>query len=98
MISVIRARVSSRTNGDSLMTRETVFFETFARRAISLMVCLRSSSVTKAGGGGCARGSAGAFAGRPAIFVKGFLGMSGEDCNANHDGAEDNLTPVSPRR
>src|SRR3989337_4430696 len=39
MISAMRVRVSSRTNGDSLMTRETVFFETLASRAMSLIVC-----------------------------------------------------------
>jgi hypothetical protein len=42
MISAMRVRVSSRTKGDSLMTRDTVFFETFARRAISLIVCFLS--------------------------------------------------------
>ena len=48
MIATIRVRVSSRTNGESLMTRETVFFETLASRAMSLMVCLRSGSAAAA--------------------------------------------------
>src|SRR5688572_2982600 len=43
MVSLMRVRVSSRTNGDSLITRETVFLETFARRAISLIVCFFSN-------------------------------------------------------
>src|SRR5580704_15334354 len=38
MTASIRARVSSFTNGDWLMTRETVFFDTPARRAMSFMV------------------------------------------------------------
>src|ERR1700757_2620365 len=38
MIASIFARVSADTNGDLLSTRETVFFETCAKRAISLMV------------------------------------------------------------
>jgi hypothetical protein len=33
-----RLRVSSLTKGELLMTRETVFFDTSASRAISLMV------------------------------------------------------------
>src|SRR5690349_19876526 len=37
----MRARVSSCTSGDWLMTRETVFFDTLASRAMSLMVALR---------------------------------------------------------
>jgi hypothetical protein len=37
----MRARVASCTSGDWLMTRDTVFFETLARRAMSLMVALR---------------------------------------------------------
>src|SRR3989337_2978743 len=49
MISLIRLRVSSRTNGDSLITRETVFLETFARRAISLIVCFFSNVRRNAG-------------------------------------------------
>src|SRR5688572_12025427 len=45
MISVTRLRVSSRTNGDSLITRETVFLETFASRATSLIVGLFSKLI-----------------------------------------------------
>jgi hypothetical protein len=41
MTAWIRARVASCTSGDWLMTRDTVFFETLARRAMSLMVALR---------------------------------------------------------
>src|SRR5688572_2281724 len=37
----MRARVSSCTSGDWLITRDTVFFETLASRAMSLMVALR---------------------------------------------------------
>ena len=44
MTAATRVRVSSRTAGDSLITRDTVFLETFARRAMSLMVYLRSGS------------------------------------------------------
>src|SRR6185503_7495995 len=41
--SLTFARVSSRTSGESLMTRDTVFFETFASRAMSLIVTLALS-------------------------------------------------------
>src|SRR3982750_2176880 len=41
MTAWMRARVASCTSGDWLMTRETVFFETLASRAMSLMVALR---------------------------------------------------------
>src|SRR6476659_3357684 len=41
MTAWIRARVASCTSGDWLMTRDTVFFDTLARRAMSLMVALR---------------------------------------------------------
>src|SRR5262245_42505395 len=37
----MRARVASCTSGDWLITRDTVFFETLASRAMSLMVALR---------------------------------------------------------
>jgi hypothetical protein len=45
----------------------------------------------RAGLGGSLRGQAGDLRG-------GFLGHAREDCNANDDSAEDNLTPVSPQR
>ena len=53
MTAWMRARVASCTSGDWLMTRETVFFETLARRAMSLMVALRPGlmPVTFAGTG-----------------------------------------------
>ena len=38
MTALTRTRVSSRTKGDWLMTRETVFFDTAAMRATSLIV------------------------------------------------------------
>ena len=38
MTASTRLRVSSLTKGELLMTRETVFFDTSARRAMSLMV------------------------------------------------------------
>src|SRR3954452_5961065 len=41
MTASIFARVASLTKGDWLMTRETVFLDTFARRAMSLMVARR---------------------------------------------------------
>src|SRR6185503_18496766 len=41
MTAWMRARVSSCTSGDWLMTRDTVFLETLASRAMSLMVALR---------------------------------------------------------
>src|SRR6478736_8619966 len=44
MTAATRVRVSSRTAGASLITRDTVFLETLARRAMSLMVYLRSGS------------------------------------------------------
>jgi hypothetical protein len=45
----IFARVSSFTNGDWLMTRDTVFFDTLARRAMSLMVARRPRRLGAAG-------------------------------------------------
>src|SRR3982751_4708034 len=53
MTAWMRARVASWTRGDWLMTRETVFFETLASRAMSLMVALRPGlmPVTLAGTG-----------------------------------------------
>src|ERR1700716_2462980 len=41
MTASILARVASLTKGDWLITRETVFFDTLASRAMSLMVALR---------------------------------------------------------
>src|SRR5688572_25344940 len=41
MTAWMRARVSSCTSGDWLITRDTVFLETLARRAMSLIVALR---------------------------------------------------------
>src|SRR5882724_11092448 len=41
MTASIFARVASLTKGDWLITRETVFFDTLASRAISLMVARR---------------------------------------------------------
>ncbi len=41
MIALMLSRVSPFTNGELLMTRDTVFFDTLARRAMSLMVGLR---------------------------------------------------------
>src|ERR1700704_5380242 len=46
MTASILARVASLTKGDWLITRETVFFETLASRAISLMVALRPVMLT----------------------------------------------------
>src|SRR5688572_17903888 len=46
MTASIFARVSLFTNGDWLMTRETVFFETLARRAMSLIVARRPSGIS----------------------------------------------------
>src|SRR3970040_2439039 len=40
MIACTFSRVSSRTSGESLIKRDTVFFETLASRAISLIVTL----------------------------------------------------------
>jgi hypothetical protein len=75
MISVMRARVSSRTNGDSLMTRDTVFFETLARRAMSLMVCLRSALTMAACSAARECASGRAFGCGRTILVADFLGM-----------------------
>ena len=55
MTDSTRVRVSSRTSGEALMTRETVFLETPASRAMSLMVTLRPAGMPKslsAGGAG----------------------------------------------
>src|SRR5690242_15480829 len=41
MTAWMRARVASCTSGDWLITRDTVFFETLASRAMSLIVALR---------------------------------------------------------
>src|SRR5678815_1623163 len=41
MTAWMRARVASCTSGDWLITRDTVFLETLASRAMSLMVALR---------------------------------------------------------
>src|SRR5882672_6916185 len=46
MTASILARVASLTNGDWLITRETVFFETLASRAMSLMVARRPKALT----------------------------------------------------
>ena len=43
MISFTFSRVFSRTSGESLITRDTVFFDTFASRAMSLIVTLTLS-------------------------------------------------------
>ena len=43
--ALTRSRVAVRTNGELLMTRETVFFETLASRATSLIVGLRCSAL-----------------------------------------------------
>src|SRR4051812_48486397 len=53
MTAWIRARVASCTSGDWLITRDTVFLETLARRAMSLIVALRPGlmPVTFTGGG-----------------------------------------------
>ena len=75
MISAMRARVSSRTNGDSLMTRDTVFFETFASRAMSLIVCLRSVPVTAESGSRAVARDGVAFVAFAGPFFAAFLGM-----------------------
>src|SRR5688572_28714666 len=77
MISATRLRVSSRTNGDSLITRETVFLETFARRATSLMVGRFSKLIVArlgaaADAGALERTAAGA---RRAVFLACFLAI-----------------------
>src|SRR5882757_7130470 len=48
MTASILARVASLTKGDWLITRETVFFETFASRAMSLMVARRPAMLSTA--------------------------------------------------
>ena len=54
MIVVILRRVSSLTKGESLITRDTVFFETLAMRAMSLIVdLLRLRSELEAAAGAC---------------------------------------------
>src|SRR5690606_703291 len=73
MTSAMRARVSSRTNGDSLMTRETVFFDTFASRATSLIVGRFSSETERAIEAGARGWRCGAA--RRAAFLACFLAM-----------------------
>ena len=52
MMALTLSRVYSLTKGESLITRDTVFFDTFARRAMSLMVeRLRLRSVEDGGVG-----------------------------------------------
>src|SRR5262245_31375664 len=58
MTASILARVSGFTNGDWLMTRDTVFFETLARRAMSLMVARRPRGIREARSAAAARGAA----------------------------------------
>src|SRR5262249_25107041 len=43
MMSLTFSRVCSRTSGESLITRDTVFFDTLASRAMSLIVTLALS-------------------------------------------------------
>src|SRR5262249_41722871 len=57
MTASILARVSSLTKGDWLMTRETVFFDTFARRAMSLMVARRPTILSGTLSAGVSGGS-----------------------------------------
>src|SRR6478752_6874853 len=67
MTASMRARVSSCTSGDWLITRDTVFFETLASRAMSLMVALRPGrrledlGATARGAGTVRSGVRGAF-------------------------------------
>src|SRR6185436_9605 len=69
MTAWMRARVSSCTSGDWLMTRDTVFFDTPASRAMSLMVALRPGLIVA--GLGC---SAGFGAARATMFFLRFMG------------------------
>jgi len=56
MMALIFSRVSPRTKGESLMTRETVFLETLARRAMSLIVArLRPGAPFSGAASGCCR-------------------------------------------
>src|SRR5687768_17419280 len=53
MTASIRSCVSSRTKGEALITRETVFFETPARRAMSLIVGRRRRPSEAPSSGAC---------------------------------------------
>src|SRR5688572_2310110 len=80
MTAWMRARVASCTSGDWLMTRDTVFFETLASRAMSLIVALRPGlmpeTFTGAGTlGGATRVPAGFF--RVRVMGRGFYGSAG---------------------
>src|SRR6478752_7579489 len=68
MTAWMRARVSSCTSGDWLMTRDTVFFDTPARRAMSLMVALRPGLIAAGLAGSGAFGVA-----RTALFFLRFM-------------------------
>src|SRR5262245_15113590 len=79
MTAWMRARVASCTSGDWLMTRETVFFETLASRAMSLIVALRPGlmpeTLTGAGTFGATLLAAGFF--RVRVMGMGFYGSAG---------------------
>src|SRR5688572_6211630 len=79
MTAWMRARVASCTSGDWLITRDTVFFETLASRAMSLMVALRPglmpagfsvpAALTGADVLGCTRGGAAFFRVRVMVSI-----------------------------
>jgi hypothetical protein len=74
------------------MTRETVFFETFVDGVLALDIH------DERGGLRARAGLCRALRRQAADLRGGFLGHARKDCNANDDCADDNLTPVSPRR
>ena len=87
MTAWMRARVASCTSGDWLITRDTVFFETLASRAMSLMVALRPGLMPLglmpnglAGGAalGAARGTADFF--RVRVMGRGLYGTGWRPC------------------
>jgi len=80
----MRARVSSCTSGDWLMTRDTVFFETLASRAMSLMVALRPGRMLD----GLAAAGRGTAIGRGEVRGAFFrMRVMGGDCTEARDGA-----------
>src|SRR3954454_12295605 len=68
MTAWMRARVSSCTSGDWLMTRDTVFFDPPAIRVMSLMVALRPGLIAAGLVGGAALGVT-----RTALFFLRFI-------------------------
>src|SRR5688572_26612558 len=108
MTAWMRARVASCTRGDWLITRETVFLETLASRAMSLMVALRpglmpaglgaATALAGAGGFGTARAAVAFFRER---FMGSLYGSLAPECRVvpnNQGGTEGDIGTARQRR